>query len=183
MLTISALKCVFIYIALCVMLCLVSCDKGEKKGPDSKTRAETALAEKSDTSNTSDNDDIPTLDLSTPEKALDYYINVLRKGKVDLIYKVCPNAKDFYLPGPINISDYSITKKIVFDEDDVKSWNDIGIIPPAQLGDIELQVKEMYAGSDSGYMFSYWLRLYRDQWKIFTHSAWDHPDNYIDEIP
>lgn len=174
-------KSYLLIIVFSLVLFMVSCGNEKKEIRDSKTSGEMEIAQKSEKSDSTDSiyqaveDSSQILDLSTPEKALDYYINAIRSGRVDIIYKVYANTKNFYLPDPINITDYSITKKILFDEEAVNSWNTKGIQPPAQFGDIELQVNEVYASTGKGEMFSYFLRLYGDQWKIFTHSAWNQP--------
>jgi uncharacterized protein YpmS len=182
-------KSFLLIIAIFLMLFLVSCGKEKKEIRESKTSGETETAQELEQSDSTDNiyqaveDSNQIFDLGTPEKALDYYINALRKGDVDLVYKVYANTDNFYLPGPINIADYTITKKILFDEEAVNSWNTKGIQPPAQFGDIELQVEEFYPESDSGYMFSYWLRLYDGQWKIYAHAGWDQADELPIDLP
>ena len=118
---------------------------------------------------------VVALDFSSPEATLANYINALRKGDKSTV-AICfqPEAKDFYLPGTSEIGEYKIIQKITYREREIKRWNTKGIKPPTKIGDIELQVEELYYGKKE--MFSYVLRKFDTQWKIIAHWAWNTPD-------
>jgi hypothetical protein len=42
------------------------------------------------------------------------------------------------------------------------------------VADVELRVEEIMHGKRE--MFSYWLRLFDDEWGLDAHSAWNGPD-------
>jgi hypothetical protein len=112
---------------------------------------------------------------STPENTLDTYISALRAGNQPAVAQCFyPVANDFYLPNPLDITSYSVTKKIVYGKKEVDRWNRIGIKPPTQIGDVELQVNEILHGKNE--MFSYVMRKISGEWKIISHSAWRSPD-------
>jgi len=112
---------------------------------------------------------------STPENTLDTYIAALRAANQPAVAQCFyPVANDFYLPKPVDITSYAVTKKIIYGEKEVNRWNGIGIKPPTKIGDVELQVKELF--HDKNEMFSYVMRKISGEWKIISHSAWRSPD-------
>jgi len=50
-----------------------------------------------------------------------------------------PKLNHFYLPDPVPIESYRILEKIVYGKKEIKDWNSKGIIPSAEIGDIDLQ--------------------------------------------
>ena len=109
-------------------------------------------------------------DLSSPEATLAGYIESLRKGNVNGVLERYEGITKFHLPKPIPIQRYSIIKKVTFTSTEVADWNANGIVPPAKIGDVELQVSERV--NDKEYMFSYNFRNMRGSWKIIAYSAW-----------
>ncbi len=111
----------------------------------------------------------------TPENTLDTYISALRAGNQPAVAQCFyPVANHFYLPKPLDITSYSVTKKIVYGKHEVDRWNNISIKPPTPIGDVELQVREIF--HDKKEMFSYVMRKIGGEWKIIAHSAWRSPD-------
>ena len=111
----------------------------------------------------------------TPENTLDTYISALRAGNQPAVAQCFyPVANDFYLPKPIDIASYTVTRKIVYGKKEVDRWNRVGIKPPTEIGDVELQVKELFHGKSE--MFSYVMRKITGEWKIISHWAWRSPD-------
>jgi len=109
-------------------------------------------------------------DLSSPEATLADYIESLRKGDVNGVLERYEGITKFHLPQPIPIQRYSTVKKVIFTSTEVADWNAKGIVPPAKIGDVELQVSERI--NDKEYMFSYNFRNMSGSWKIIAHSAW-----------
>ncbi|MFH1016809.1 MAG: hypothetical protein V1798_01345 [Pseudomonadota bacterium] len=106
----------------------------------------------------------------TPEALMATYIEALRKGDRVLANK-CFAGGDFQLDGPVKIKKYKITKKQVFGKKEVDDWNEKGTVPPAQIGDVNLEVDQ------DGEMFSYFLRhVTKEKWQISAHYAWNAPD-------
>jgi hypothetical protein len=113
-------------------------------------------------------------DFSKPENTLDTYINALRAGnKSQVLDCFHPKLKDLYLPGSSKIASYKIVKVIVYTKKEADDWNSKGIIPPAMVGDIDLQVEQSEYGKKA--MYSYLMRNVNGEWKIVSHSAWDQP--------
>jgi len=111
----------------------------------------------------------------TPEVTLDTSISALREGdraRVAPCFE--PPADAFYLPGPLQIEQYVIRKRIVYGRAEGREWNSKGIIPPAVEGDIQLQVEETIAGRKE--MFYYNFRPVGHEWKIISHSGSGWPD-------
>lgn len=93
-------------------------------------------------------------EFSSPEATLDTYINALKTGnKTKVLNSFYPKKDSFYLPGPIPIKSYKIVKRIVYGQKETNNWNSQGIIPPAALGDIDLQVQREEHGMKN--MYSY----------------------------
>lgn len=110
----------------------------------------------------------------SPEATLATYINALKAGnKSQVLDCFYPKLVDFYLPGPVRIESYEILKKTVYSKKEADNWNSKGIIPPAMIGDIDLQVEQAEYGKK--WMFSYLLRNVNGKWKIISHAAWDQP--------
>jgi hypothetical protein len=110
-------------------------------------------------------------DLSSPEATLAGYIDSLRKGSVSGVLERFHGITEFKLPRSVPIQEYKIVKKVIFGPSEVENWNGHGIVPPAQLGDIELHVSEIVDGNEV--LFSYNFRNFSGSWKIYSHSAWD----------
>ncbi len=113
----------------------------------------------------------------SPRAALETYLAGLKTGNVGLVlsvYHFGDRRPDYYLPGPIPIESHRITKELVFDTIQARRHNTHGVIPPAQAGDVELQVEERISGH--GEMYTYWLRLIDGHWRIYAHTAWNAPD-------
>jgi hypothetical protein len=112
------------------------------------------------------------MDFATPEGTLEIYINGKRNGDLAAVKSAFDDPTvAFSLPKPIPVSEYKITKRVVYGEREARSWNSKGIIPPAKVGDVELQVREVTNGAP--YMFSYNFRRLSGEWKIYSHSAWN----------
>ncbi|HAW51512.1 MAG TPA: hypothetical protein DCX54_04160 [Flavobacteriales bacterium] len=113
-------------------------------------------------------------DFSIPETTLEIYINALKQGDKNTIYNCFhPVLNEFQLPKPIPIEAYEIQKKIIYSQKEVSDWNTQGILPPAKLGDIDLQVEQKSYGKK--WMYSYLFRNINGKWKIISHAAWDQP--------
>jgi hypothetical protein len=97
------------------------------------------------------------------------YIESLREGDLAGVLERYHGTTDFYLPHPIPIKEYKIVKKITYGTKEVEDWNQKGVVPPAELGDVELQVRETIDGKEQ--IFFYNLRRVRGSWKIIAHSA------------
>lgn len=112
-----------------------------------------------------------TASFATPEGTLKTYIDALRDGNHPLIVECFePPAYNFWLEKPVPITRYSILKCITYGPKEVAEWNGMGIMPPAQEGDVELEVERIEYGKCQ--MYSYNLRLYGKMWKIISHCAW-----------
>ena len=111
----------------------------------------------------------------TPEKTISRYIQALREGDPEGVRAVSyPSETAFYLPGPVNIIRYRIRDKRILRAGDLGGLK-LRVTP--QEGDIQLdvfQVREM-EGERTYHMFSYWLRLIEDEWKIYARSVWGGP--------
>ncbi len=115
--------------------------------------------------------------LSSPEAALKTYVEGLKRGDVTAVrraYNLAVAGSDFHLPGPLPIESYRVTKTLVLDSAAVTGSAETGVVPPARVGDVELQVEEVIQGKRE--MFSYWLRLFDGEWRIYAHAAWGGPD-------
>ncbi len=115
--------------------------------------------------------------LDSPEVALKTYIEGLRRGDLSTVrraYNLAVAGSDFHLPAPLPIDSYRVTKRLVLDSAAVRRSTETGVVPPARVGDVELQVEEVIQGQRE--MFSYWLRLFDGQWRIYAHAAWGGPD-------
>ena len=113
----------------------------------------------------------------SPHAALDTFITALKTGDSALVLTVYHSDRPdftFTLPASIPIESYRITKEIVLDAGAAKRRNQTGVVPPAQPGDVELQVEERIAGKPE--MYSYWLRSVGGRWRIYAHAAWNAPD-------
>lgn len=111
---------------------------------------------------------------SSPEETLKTYINAARAGdKQTILTCFHPKKEDFYLPGPIHIDSFAITKKTVYGQPEAEEWNRLGIVPPAEAGDIDINVEEIHGGRSQ--MYSYLLRRVDGEWKIIAYSAWGVP--------
>ncbi|MGH6895180.1 MAG: hypothetical protein ACREJ5_01345 [Geminicoccaceae bacterium] len=110
---------------------------------------------------------------TTPEQALDYYIEGVRAGDLSRIIQVThPPATGFYLPGPARIVDYEIVdKRILVAEDSAK---DTGT-PPSREGDVVLDVREVMNDNIEN-MFTYWFRKIGESWKLYAWSGWGTDD-------
>ena len=109
--------------------------------------------------------------LSSPDRTLAVYFQGLRSGKIELVdraYKL--DGQAFYLPGPKPIDSYRLTKRTVYGLAEVRRWNDLGIIPPAAEGDVQLDVEVVSESARE--MFSFNLRRYGQHWLIYAHSTW-----------
>ena len=110
--------------------------------------------------------------MDSPQSTLHTYIEALRRGDLATIERVMELRGDkFNLPGPIPIASYTIIKVIIYEKMEVHKWNSQGIIPAAELGDVELQTEEIT--DESPQMYSYNFRKIGNVWKIISHSAWD----------
>ncbi|HMG59576.1 MAG TPA: hypothetical protein VK583_07605 [Burkholderiales bacterium] len=110
-------------------------------------------------------------DYSSPESTLALYIDALRSGDVARVLATFDDPTGgFNLPKPLPISSYRITKRIVYGPEKVRKYNYPGIIVPARVGDIELQVLEILDGHKD--MFSYNFRRIDGRWKMYSGSMW-----------
>lgn len=110
-------------------------------------------------------------DFATPKDTLDTYIEALRAGDKETVLTCFhPELEDFGMAGPIPIESYVITKETVFGESEAEEWNSAGIIPRAEIGDVDLEVEEKEEGNLQ--MFSYLMREVDGQWKIIAYCAW-----------
>ena len=108
---------------------------------------------------------------SSPESTLALYIDGIRSGDVARVLATFDDPKGgFNLPKPIPISSFRITKRIVYDAEKVRKYNYPGIIVPARVGDIELQVLQVVEGHRD--MFSYNFRNVDGKWKMYSSSMW-----------
>jgi len=113
-------------------------------------------------------------DFASPEVTLGIYLNALKTGnKSQVLDCFYPKLADFYLPQPVPIKSYEILKQIVNGQKETDDWNSKGIIPPAVLGDIDLQVEQESYWKKT--MYSYLMRNVNGEWKIISHAAWDQP--------
>jgi hypothetical protein len=113
-------------------------------------------------------------DFSSPEDTLDIYLSALKSGnKKQVLNCFSPKLNDFYLPEPVPIKSYKIIKRIVYGQEETEDWNSKGIMPPAEIGDIDLQVEQESYGKK--WMYSYLMRNVNGYWKIISHSVWDQP--------
>ena len=118
--------------------------------------------------------DIMAQDFTSPDVTLGIYINALRTGdKSKVLDCFYPKLDDFNLPQAVPIKSYKILKRIVYGQKETDDWNSKGIIPPAMLGDIDLQVEEESKGEK--WMYSYLMRNISGEWKIISHAMWDQP--------
>jgi hypothetical protein len=111
---------------------------------------------------------------TTPEQALDYYIESLRagdlQGVVDVTY---PPATDYNLSGPAGIVEYEITAKKVLDENNTKDYDTLPGVPEYYVkreGDVALDVREVTTDNIEN-MFTYWFRKIGDSWKLYAWSG------------
>jgi hypothetical protein len=110
-------------------------------------------------------------DYSSPETTLAAYIDGLRSGDVARILVTFDDPKGgFNLPKPLPISNYRVTKRIVYGPKRVEKWNSQGIIPQARVGDVELQVLEIVDGKKE--MYSYNFRKINGDWKMYSGGLW-----------
>jgi len=110
-------------------------------------------------------------DFASPEATIETYIDALRAGDKETVLTCFhPELEDFYLPEPIPIESYVITKETVFGESEAEEWNSVGIIPRAEPGDIDFDVEEKIDGKS--HMFSYLMREVDGHWKIIAHCGW-----------
>jgi hypothetical protein len=110
-------------------------------------------------------------------RTLETYITGLKTGNDSLVlgvYYFGDRRSGFHLPRPIPIESYRITKEVVYDTAQARHHNVGGVVPPAQAGDVELNVEERIQGNAE--MYSYWLRLIDGKWRIYAHTAWNTPD-------
>jgi hypothetical protein len=115
-----------------------------------------------------------TQDFASPEATLEKYITACEAGdKKTVLSCFHPPMSDFNLNEEFAVESYTITKKTTYEKSHVDEWNSIGIIPPAEIGDVDLEVKEILNGEP--FMFSYLLREVDGEWKIISFSAWDVP--------
>src|SRR6266480_2873997 len=115
--------------------------------------------------------------LGSPEAAVRTYIDGLKRGDQSAVrraYNLAGGGSDFNLSGPLPIESYRITKKLVLDSAAAAGHNEKGIVPPARVADVELQVEEVIEGKRE--MYSYWLRVFDGQWKRYAHTGWGGPD-------
>lgn len=111
---------------------------------------------------------------ASPEDTLKTYINAKRAGdKQTILTCFHPELKDFYLPEPTHTDSFAVTKKTVYGQLEAEEWNRLGIIPPAEVGDVDIDVKEISGGKSQ--MYSYLLRRVDGEWKIIAYSAWGAP--------
>jgi len=111
------------------------------------------------------------INLSTPENTLGSYIESQKRGDLVSLKKTHElRGQNYYLPGPILIKSYKILKKTIFTNKEVDKWNGAEIIPRAEIGDVQLDVKEFFA--EGSQMYSYNMRKFENEWKIISHSAW-----------
>jgi hypothetical protein len=110
---------------------------------------------------------------TTPEQALDYYIEGLRAGDLNKIIQVThPPRTGFYLPGPARIMDYEIVDKRILSAEDAAK--DVAS-PPSREGDVVLDVREVTTDNVEN-MFTYWFRKVDDSWKLYAWSGWGTDD-------
>ena len=111
---------------------------------------------------------------ASPEETLETYINAKRAGdKQTILTCFHPKLEDFYLPEPAQIDSFAVAKKTVYGQLEADEWNGLGIIPPAAVGDIDIDVEEFTGGKSQ--MYSYLLRRVDGEWKIIAYSAWGAP--------
>jgi len=110
-------------------------------------------------------------DLSSPEATISGYIECLKKGDLSGIKaRYYPETIQYTLRGPSVIREYDITNKRTFTQKEVDNWNKVASRPRAQVGDVQMEVREII--QDSTWMFSYVLRNINDGWKLISHSGW-----------
>ncbi len=109
-------------------------------------------------------------DFSSPEKTIETYIEALRSGDRTRVAPCFePPADDFYIPGPAQIDSYKMEQRLVFGAAEVTELNDVGVTPPARVGDVRLTV--LQSARDLEQHFVYRLREFAGQWKIIAHSV------------
>jgi hypothetical protein len=116
---------------------------------------------------------------TTPEQALDYYIEGLRAGDLSRVIQVThPPRTGFYLPGPARIIDYEIVDKRLLTKGGASEYNEM--LPRTEYynkhaGDIAFDVRRI---QDDGIenMFTYWFRKIGDSWKLYAWSGWGTDD-------
>jgi hypothetical protein len=112
--------------------------------------------------------------LSTPEKTLETYIGALREGNPGIVHRCYYSVNRdfrFHLPHPIRIDGYTVTKKTIYTDKIAKKYESI---PRAEVGDVELEVRESIEGQEE--MFTYLLRRIDREWRIISHAGWNQPD-------
>lgn len=112
-----------------------------------------------------------SIDLSSPERTLSSYLGSLVRGDLSGV-EACVELGDqkYSLPGPIPISKYKVVKKVVYGTREVNEWNSKGIVPPALVGDVQLDVEEITNNIPA--MYSYNFRRFGSDWKIVSYSRW-----------
>jgi hypothetical protein len=114
---------------------------------------------------------------TTPEQALDYYIEGLRAGDLSSIIQVTyPPATEFYLPGPARIIDYEVVDRRILSAEEAARDT---ATPPSRAGDVVLDVREVMNDNIEN-MFTYWFRKIGDSWKLYAWSGWG-TDDFCDE--
>jgi hypothetical protein len=111
--------------------------------------------------------------LDSPEFALRTYVAAVNDHDSETlrqVYALELTSQSFTFPKE-RIDSYRITKREVVDDARAKAWNDKGIVPAAQAGDVELTVEESFGGKPL--TFSYSLRRFGDRWRIYAHSEWE----------
>lgn len=158
-----------------MMLLASACNFGSEQdaGSEAESRA-AAVAQQSVVTDQNGGSDSDTsrLDFTSPEKTLDSYLEALRAGdrtRVALCFE--PPANDYYLPEPAQIESYEVEELVVYGPAEVTEWNDVGIVPAARTGDVDLTVVQLLEGRE--FRFSYLMRAFDGKWKIISHSVWD----------
>jgi len=110
--------------------------------------------------------------LSSPESTLQGYLGCFQTSDEKCVLAHYHGIKSFYTGKPRS-TDFEITNKIIYLEQDAKKWNDYGIVPSARAGDVELEVLQKTGNIQEKY--SYNLRKFGSQWLIYSHAAWVAP--------
>jgi len=111
-------------------------------------------------------------DLSSPESTLQGYLSCFETSDEKCVLTHYHGIKSYYIGEP-HVTEFKVTKKVIYLEADAKSWNNSGIVPSAKVGDVELEVLQKTRNVEGKY--SYNLRKFGSQWLIYSHSAWGAP--------
>jgi hypothetical protein len=108
----------------------------------------------------------------TPDAALAYYIESANAKSLEGINATfLKPVSEFNFISSSPVESFRVVKRTRYAEKEASDWNKKGIIPPAAVGDVELQVEETISGKH--YMYSYNFRKMQTGWKIVTFVTCD----------